>query len=80
MRKEIENIKIPVCLIWGMNDQVTPPHVGEEFHELLPDSELHWIDKCGHAAMMERPEEFNKALDPFLERVIDHKGAERSGD
>ena len=49
-------------------------------HKLYGDSELHWIDKCGHAAMMERPEEFNKALDPFLERVIDHKVAERSGD
>lgn len=80
MRKEIENIKIPVCLIWGKDDQVTPPHVGEEFHELLPDSELHWIDKCGHAAMMERPQEFNKVLDPFLERVLGTKHAERSGD
>lgn len=80
MRKEIENIKIPVCLIWGKDDQVTPPHVGEEFNRLLPNSELHWIEKCGHAAMMERPEEFNKALDPFLERVLKSKGAERSGD
>ena len=70
MRKEVKNIKIPVCLIWGKNDQVTPPHVGEEFNELLPDSELHFIDKCGHAAMMERPTEFNVILDAFLARVI----------
>jgi 2-hydroxy-6-oxonona-2,4-dienedioate hydrolase len=70
MRKEVKNITVPVCLIWGKNDQVTPPHVGEEFHELLPDSELHMIDKCGHAAMMERPKEFNVILDAFLERVL----------
>ena len=48
MRDE-QNIKIPVCLIWGKDDIVTPPEDTEEFHELFPNSELHWIDKCGHA-------------------------------
>jgi pimeloyl-ACP methyl ester carboxylesterase len=36
-------------------------HVAEEFKQLLPNSTLYWIDKCGHAAMMEQPEEFNRA-------------------
>lgn len=68
---ELNNIKQPVCLIWGKNDTITPPMVAEEFHKLLPTSELHWIDKCGHAPMMEVPGEFNVILDGFLER---HKG------
>ena len=55
------------CIIWGRNDNVTPPEVAEEFHQLLPDSDLYWIDKCGHAAMMEHPEEFNKLLNSWLE-------------
>jgi pimeloyl-ACP methyl ester carboxylesterase len=63
---ELKEIKIPVCLIWGMNDIITPPMVAEEFHRLLPTSELHWIDKCGHAPMMEVPVEFNQILDSFL--------------
>lgn len=50
----------------GKNDTVTPPNVAEEFNELLPDSELFWIDKCGHAAMMEHPDEFNQILDAWL--------------
>lgn len=58
MSKELLEMKMPVCIIWGKNDIVTPPKVAEEFHQLLPNSELHWIDKCGHAPMMERPEEF----------------------
>ena len=68
---ELKDIQVPVCLIWGRNDTITPPMVAEEFHTLLPKSELHWIDKCGHAPMMEVPDEFNEILRDFLER---HKG------
>src|SRR6185312_68797 len=68
---ELKDIKTPACLIWGKNDTITPPMVADEFHKLLPNSELHWIDKCGHAAMMEVPGEFNVILGGFLEK---HKG------
>ncbi|NRR90259.1 alpha/beta hydrolase [Winogradskyella undariae] len=68
MAKDLPNMDIPICIIWGKNDHVTPPEVAEEFHELLPDSELYWIDKCGHAAMMEHPDEFNKILFSWLEK------------
>ncbi len=63
---ELKDIKIPTCLIWGKNDTITPPMVAEEFHSLLLGSELHWIDKCGHAPMMEVPHEFNEILSSFL--------------
>ena len=66
--EELNKIKIPALLIWGKNDNVTPPFVAEEFHKLLPNSELHFIDKCGHAPMMEVPVEFNKILFKFLEK------------
>lgn len=65
---ELQQITHPVCLIWGKNDTITPPMVAEEFHKLLPNSELHWIDKCGHAPMMEVPADFNAILTPFLEK------------
>ncbi|HEY1033155.1 MAG TPA: alpha/beta fold hydrolase [Flavipsychrobacter sp.] len=68
---ELQEIKVPTCLIWGKNDTITPPMVAEEFKKLIPNSELHWIDKCGHAPMMEVPGEFNKILDAFLAK---HKG------
>lgn len=69
MRKEINKINVPTCLIWGKNDNITPPEVAEEFLELLPKAELHWLDKCGHAPMMEKPLEFNEILDDFLTRM-----------
>ncbi|MES1224902.1 MAG: alpha/beta hydrolase, partial [Bacteroidota bacterium] len=35
----------------------------------IPNSELHFIDKCGHAQMMEVPDEFNKILYKFLTKL-----------
>ena len=67
--EELNQIKIPTCLIWGKNDIVTPPFVAEEFHKLIPQSELHFIDKCGHAPMMEVPNEFNNILSTFLTKL-----------
>ena len=65
---ELNDVKTPACLIWGRNDTITPPMVAEEFNKLLPNSELHWIDKCGHAPMMEVPDQFNLILAEFLKK------------
>lgn len=70
LSKEIAHIEAPVCLIWGKDDKITPPHVANEFHEHLKHSEIHWIDCCGHAPMMERPGPFNQILDAFLEKNL----------
>jgi pimeloyl-ACP methyl ester carboxylesterase len=74
MSKEIGKIRIPTCIVWGMNDKITPPNVAEEFHKLIPGSDLFWIDKCGHAPMMERPDEFNKVVDEWLNRKFSALG------
>ena len=62
MADDLPDLNVPTCIIWGKNDMVTPPEVADDFHKHLPDSDLFWIDKCGHAAMMEHPEEFNRIL------------------
>jgi 2-hydroxy-6-oxonona-2,4-dienedioate hydrolase len=67
--EEVSQIKQPTLLIWGNNDQITPPFVGQEFHKLIQNSELHFIDKCGHAPMMERPDEFNSILLNYLQKL-----------
>jgi 2-hydroxy-6-oxonona-2,4-dienedioate hydrolase len=66
---EVSQIKQPTLLIWGNNDSITPPFVGQEFKRLIPNSELHFIDKCGHAPMMETPDEFNAILLKFLRKL-----------
>ncbi len=66
MEKELKNIASPTCIIWGKQDNVTPPEVAIEMDRLIPDSSLFWIDQCGHAAMMEKPQEFNEILYAWL--------------
>ena len=66
MAKELKRIKAPTLLVWGLNDTITPPMVAHEFNKLIGNSTLRFIDKCCHAPMMERPEEFNSALEEFI--------------
>jgi 2-hydroxy-6-oxonona-2,4-dienedioate hydrolase len=67
--EELNQIKQPTLLVWGNNDTITPPFVGREFNKLIPNSELHFVDKCGHAPMMEVPDEFNAILHGFLKKL-----------
>lgn len=70
MRKDLPNFKLPTCLIWGKQDNVTPPEVAAEFNTLLPNSELHFIDECGHAPMMEQSEKFNQIAFGFYQKLF----------
>lgn len=65
---DLEKISIPVLLIWGKQDNVTPPEVAEDFDRYIPNTELHWIDNCGHAPMMEKPDEFNTLVLNWLKK------------
>lgn len=69
LRDKLHLIKAPTLLIWGREDKVTPAFVAEEFHKLLENSRLHFIEKCGHAPMMEHPDQFNEILESFLKEV-----------
>lgn len=62
----LPEISTPVLLIWGNDDHITPPEVAAEFKNLLPNSKLMMLNECGHAPMMEKPDEFNAVLEPFI--------------
>lgn len=72
---DLPTIHVPTLLVWGLNDTITPPSVGHEFNRLLPNSELWFIDHCGHAPMMEHPARFNRLLERFLEKETIESGA-----
>ena len=65
--QELPKMKTPTAIIWGSEDSVTPPSVADEFNELLPDSNLYWIKSCGHAPMMEHPNQFNQILEEWFD-------------
>jgi pimeloyl-ACP methyl ester carboxylesterase len=68
---DLGDITAPTLLIWGTEDQITPPDVAYRFDRLMPSTQLHFIEKCGHAPMMEHPDAFNEIMINFLEHSID---------
>jgi len=70
MANDITRITQPTLLVWGLNDTITPPTVGYEFLDLMPNAELHFVDHCCHAPMMEDHVEFNRVLSEFLAKPI----------
>jgi pimeloyl-ACP methyl ester carboxylesterase len=69
LRAELPRVRCPVLLLWGAQDHITPPAVAREFQALLPQAELQFIDRCGHAPMLEQPAAFGAFVREFLERV-----------
>lgn len=66
----LAEIAAPTLLIWGRNDLITPPPVAEEFRDRIPDAELHFIEQCGHAPMIEHPKQFNRTVIDFLRKRV----------
>jgi pimeloyl-ACP methyl ester carboxylesterase len=75
LRESLPQVACPVSLVWGADDQITPPDTAREFQNLLPDADLHLIPECGHAAMMEQPEIFNRLVEDFLQRLVEKETA-----
>lgn len=75
LEDKLHEITCPTLLIWGKEDTITPPFVGDKFNELIKGSELHFVEKCGHAPMMEHPDEFNRILGNFLSNIPSKKNS-----
>jgi len=69
MGSRLGQVAAPTLLLWGRQDTVTPPSVAEEFRDAIPDATIRWINRCGHAPMIERPEEFARGVEEFLDRL-----------
>lgn len=60
-------LRLPVLLIWGLQDKVTTPEVALQFHDLLPNGTVRFIDACGHLPMVEKPDEYARHVLDFLQ-------------
>ncbi len=66
---ELASFTLPVLLVFGEHDALTPVAIGKGMQARLPDSRLHVIPRAGHISNLEKPEEFNRVvLDFLLER------------
>jgi len=66
----LHSLKLPILLVWGLQDKITTPEVALQFHDLLPNGTVRFVDECGHLPMVERPEEYARHVLAFLERQV----------
>ena len=65
--RRLNELKIPVQLIWGAADPLFPLAHAERAQSLIGQADLAVIDSAGHTPQSEQPEEFNRVLKPFLD-------------
>jgi pimeloyl-ACP methyl ester carboxylesterase len=66
IRKEVCAVQSPSLLIWGQNDTLVPPILGDLLHKAIPHSRLLILKGAGHVLMYDRPHAFNDAILKFL--------------
>ncbi|WP_030694079.1 alpha/beta fold hydrolase [Streptomyces globisporus] len=69
-RETLTTVRVPALVVVGRDDTYTPVADAEEMHALLPHSTLAVIERAAHLPNLERPEEFDAALDAFLRALV----------
>ncbi len=46
----LPELKMPVLIVWGAEDRITPLSLGQRMHALIPQSQMEVIAGCGHLA------------------------------
>ncbi len=64
--EDIRRIAVPTILVWGAQDPVFPLNQAKFADGLLPYSQLHVLDRCGHIPQIEHAVEFNDLVSQFL--------------
>ena len=66
VEEELSQLDLPSLIIWGRDDEITPPSTGEEFQRRIKGSKIVFLDECGHAPNWEQPAVFAEVMDDFL--------------
>lgn len=66
---DLRQISVPTLLIWGDYDSVVPTARMERAHERIKNSKKVLLQKAGHLSLIEKPDEFNNAVDEFLQET-----------
>ena len=68
-RERAAAIRVPTLILVGDADAITPPALSEELNAMIPGSRLEIIRRASHLANLDKPAEFNRAVDDFLSAV-----------
>lgn len=69
-RAALARLNMPVLVLCGKDDLVTPPECSEELAALIPSAQLKWIEGTGHMVPMEQPAALADHLKKFMAHVL----------
>jgi pimeloyl-ACP methyl ester carboxylesterase len=78
LRDAVRAVRVPALVVVGGHDRMTPPSSGVALADALPDGRLELIDRAGHLAMLETPDDFNEILDRFARRQLSAPSGRRA--
>jgi len=70
---KLAEIKVPVLILVGKDDKITPPEAAKAMHEKIAKSLLSILNKAGHLSNLENPKEFNSQLKKFVDTIYQQK-------
>lgn len=71
-RQRVHDIRVPVLMLCGSEDRVTPPALSNELARMIPGARAELIERAGHLSNFERPQEFNTLAGAFI-RAVDSR-------
>lgn len=63
------SIRVPTLIIWGQQDRVVPVAHAQVARKSIPNARIHIFDRCGHAPMIEKADEFNSLVMEFAAAI-----------
>lgn len=58
-------VRVPTLLVWGADDRIVPSECGRLYQQSIPGAELRTIERCGHWAHLEKPQELASIVKEF---------------
>lgn len=65
--KRLKEIKQPTLILWGREDRILGTKDAAKLNKAIDNSNLVWIEKCGHVPHLEKPQITNDAMKSFCQ-------------
>jgi len=66
VRADAAQVAVPTLIVYGQNDEQTPPRYGEIFKQAIATSQLHVIPDAGHFVHLDQPQKTTSLIKEFL--------------
>jgi pimeloyl-ACP methyl ester carboxylesterase len=64
----LNRISVPLLVVWGERDDISPPDNSKILKDNIKNSEVHILKEAGHACYMDKPKEFKRIVKDFIKK------------